>query len=279
MKLLIAEHADVHRHLAVEEALLDRVESWGAALYFWRSAHAVVIGKNQNPWRECRVAALRAEGGCLGRRVSGGGAVYHDEGNLNYALFLQRDRYRTEVPYEIVLRALRRLGVAAERLGRTSLGVAGRKFSGSAFCLRRNAAMHHGTLLVAADLERLGRYLTPTREGFSTHAIRSEPAPVTNLSDGTPGVDVASVRSAIEQACIAEFGETMDRVQESELAGEALQTLEARHRSWAWQFGHTPAFDFHGEEGAQVRVEHGLVARVAGAGPRSRWSRGARFDA
>ena len=279
MKLLHAEHTDLHRHLAMEEILLDRVESWGTALYFWRSTRAVVIGKNQNPWRECRVAALLAEGGSLGRRISGGGAVYHDEGNLNYALFLRRDQFRAAVPYEIVLQALRRLGIAAERLGRTSMGVVGKKISGNAFCLRRNAAMHHGTLLVAADLEQMGRFLTPERQGFSTYAIPSEPAAVTNLSDCVPGLDMESVRDAIEQACRRGFLEPLERMHESELAGEASQDLEARHRSWDWQFGHTPAFDFRGEAGASIRVERGMVTHVDGAGDTSRWRIGARFDA
>ena len=279
MKLLVGGHTDLHRHLAIEDALLDRVEAWGPVLYFWRSRPAVVIGKNQNPWRECRVASLLAEGGCFGRRVSGGGAVYHDEGNLNVALFLRRDRYRAEVPYEIVLRALRRLGIAAERMGRTSMGVAGAKFSGNAFCFRRNAAMHHGTLLVNADLERLHRYLTPSRNGFDTHAIRSEPAAVTNLASCGPRVEIDAVRCAIQEECQATFEEGAESIREEDIDGEALRELEARHRSWAWQFGHTPPFEYRDGGGARIFVERGKVTRAEGVAAGSRWRVGDRFDA
>jgi lipoate-protein ligase A len=255
MLLAQTENRDVHRNLALEEGLLDRVAEHGPALFLWRSAGAVVLGKNQNPWREVNLAVLRAEDLALARRVSGGGTVFQDAGNLNYALCLPREAYDQDEVFDRLVRAFQRVGIPAVRGPHHGLLAYGRKFSGSAFCFRRRAALHHGTLLINANLERLHRVLTGGL-ALTTRAIASHPMPVVNLAELQPGCDVARVVSEA-------FAPGAENVGDEFL--EALPWREAaqRHRTWAWQFGHTPPFEVK-IGGLGIRVEHGRIAALTG---------------
>jgi len=258
---------DVYRHLALEECLLELAPARGPILYFWCSAGAVVIGKNQNPWRECRLAALAAEGCVLARRSSGGGAVYHDAGNLNYALLVPRAQYQPAAVLAALVAVLRGAGIPAAAGPHHSLLAAGRKFSGHAFCFRRAAVLHHGTLLIDADLGRLQRCLDGGLP-LATRAVASHPAPVVNLAAVQPGLD----RPAVEALVVAAVGGLYPGAVEA--AGDDwLETLpwpprRARHTAWDWQFGLTPAFeaDLALDRDAgdlRCRVEHGAVVSAA----------------
>ncbi len=250
MLIAHAESLDVHRNLAVEECLLEQVERRGPILFLWRSAGAVVLGKNQNPWREVNLPVLRAEGLSLARRCSGGGTVFHDAGNLNYALALPRDAYDQDAVFEQLIRAFHRVGLSAARGPHHSLMVHGRKFSGSAFCYRRRVALHHGTLLVNADLARLTRVLTGGLQ-LATRAIASHPMPVVNLSEIKQGFDLAAAARVVSSAFAAKA---------QPLAVDELDITEKleQQRSWAWQFGQTPPFEFD-LDSAIIRVEQGRV--------------------
>jgi lipoate-protein ligase A len=255
-------------NLAVEEYLLDHVGEMGPSVFFWQSDHAVIIGKHQNPWQELDGRALAGEGGRLARRLTGGGAVYHDRGNLNYSFFRPRAEYSEAGSFDRVLRALRMLGVPAERMGRTSLGVGGRKLSGNAFCFRRESALHHGTLLVASDLDRLERYLRPPARRVRSRAIQSIPAPVTNLSAVRPGVTVEQVIDALAQSVRSEGGSAPSYRKTDGLPADAIRPIYERYRSWDWIFGESPGFEVELEipwEGGSwtlgLDVHNGRVAR------------------
>jgi lipoate-protein ligase A len=182
MLIVTSESRDIDRNLAVEEWLLDNAPHL-PVLFLCVNSPCVVIGKNQNPWRECRLSLMEKEGVPLARRISGGGAVYHDEGNLNVSIIVPRTEYREEKQYELIFQTLEKFGINASRLGKNSLAVDGKKFSGQAFCFRGQHVLHHGTLLVNADLARLGRYLGPEVEGIQTKAVASVPSEVMNLAD------------------------------------------------------------------------------------------------
>lgn len=255
MLLLRTEQLDVHRNLALEECLLDQAAERGPALFLWRSSGAVVLGKNQNPWREVNLPALRAAGLALARRCSGGGTVYHDVGNLNYALALPRDAYDQDALFEQLIRSFHRAGIPAERGPHHGLLVYGRKFSGSAFCFRRRAVLHHGTLLIQADLAQLQRVLTGGLELVS-RAIASHPMPVINLAALQPACAFERVVSeAFAPGVVAAGDDVLDALPWREKA--------ERQRSWDWQFGQTPPFEFK-RDAVTVRVAHGRVVAVAG---------------
>jgi lipoate-protein ligase A len=255
MLLARTEHLDVHRNLALEECLLERAAEHGPALFLWRSAGAVVLGKNQNPWREVNLPALQAAGLALARRCSGGGTVFHDAGNLNYALALPRETYDQDALFERLIQAFQRAGIAAVRGPHHGLLVQGRKFSGSAFCFRRRAVLHHGTLLINADLARMRRVLTGGLE-LASRAIASHPMPVINLAEVQPACDFERVVGEAFAPGAATVGDEF-------LEPLPWREKAERQRSWDWQFGQTPPFDVKMAD-ATLHVEHGRIVSVTG---------------
>jgi lipoate-protein ligase A len=284
MDVLRSGSDDVYRNLAVEDLLLSAGSDAGPVLFFCVNAPAVVVGKNQNPWQECRVERLAREGVALARRASGGGAVYHDAGNLNYSLCTPRAAYAPEAVHAAVRRALARCGVPAVRMGRTSLGAEGLKLSGTAFALRGGRALFHGTLLVGSDLARLRRMLEPPAAAFASRAVPSVPSPVANLRRFAPGLE----RGALEEALAAEIGAVAGGTVRDG-PGPPAAEIEARAaalRTAAWVWDRTPPFAVgaggDAAEGVTLEVVEGRVARVAGPGaPASALSTalaGARFE-
>ncbi len=238
--LYVSPSADGWHNLAVDEWLLDHLEEDAFLLSFYVNENAVIIGRNQNPWKECALDAMARDGVQLVRRVTGGGAVYHDTGNLNYSLIAGQGRYDQDGQYELILRALRSLGIPCERSGRNDLLAGGRKFSGSAFCQRGNIRQHHGTLLVGAALDRLPLYLQPDPRKLRAKGVGSVRGRVCNLSSFRPGLQVDEVREALIEAYSAALGR-FEPWSPDTAAG--LAPYEERHRSWEWRMGKTPAFD------------------------------------
>ena len=158
-RILVTDCTNPHRNLALEDALLTNLPDGQALLYLWQNKHTVVIGAGQNAWRECHTQLLESEQGTLARRSSGGCAVYHDLGNVNFSFIVPREDYDVQRQLRVVLDAVRTLGIDAEPSGRNDLTAQGRKFSGNAFRLLKHSALHHGTLLVHVDMQKLPRYL------------------------------------------------------------------------------------------------------------------------
>jgi lipoate-protein ligase A len=259
MLIVESKSLDVYRNLALEEYLMDWVQDRGPILFLWQSDCAVVMGKNQNPWKECRLDVMKRDGVPLARRISGGGAVYHDAGNLNYCVITGREEYCEGDAYNLVFRALEAFGIHAEKTGKSNLSVDGLKFSGNAFAFRKGRVMHHGTLLLQTDLARLGRYLGSMLEGIDTHAIASVPARVMNL-----GLDVRAVATELKR-CFAELYENgpVGLVDAYELAEPVLAPLVARQRSADWQFNSTPKFAVE-MDGCRLEVVGGRIERAEG---------------
>lgn len=238
--LYVSSSADGWRNLAVDEWLLDHLEEDAFLLSFYVNENAVIIGRNQNPWKECALDAMRRDGVQLVRRVTGGGAVYHDTGNLNYSLIAGEGRYDQDGQYEMILRALRSLGIPCERSGRNDLLAGGRKFSGTAFCQRGKIRQHHGTLLIDAALDRLARYLQPDPRKLQAKGVESVRGRVCNLNAFRPGLRAAQVREALVET----YREALGPFEPwSPDAAAGLAAYEEKHRSWEWRMGKTPAFD------------------------------------
>jgi lipoate---protein ligase len=258
MLIVQSDSTDVYRNLAAEEWLFDHAPEL-PVLFLYVNDPCVVIGKNQNPWRECRLSLMETEGVPLARRISGGGAVYHDGGNLNVSVMVPRTEYVEQKQYELIFQAIA-LQEKLSILGKNSLGVDGLKFSGQAFCHRRGRSLHHGTLLVNADLARLGRYLGPELEGIETKAVASVPSKVANLAQFVPGLTVESLSaSLIEQfkkmygsGGVAEWWSDIDI--EKNGAATQLFPMIGKISSDAWKLGHTPRFFFQGLEVEKGRV-------------------------
>jgi lipoate-protein ligase A len=259
MLIVESQSLDVYRNLAIEEYLMDQVVDRGPVLFLWRSDCAVVMGKNQNPWRECRLDLMRDEGVPLARRISGGGTVYHDAGNLNYSVIVDRTKYREDQAYEMVLQALKTFGVDAEKTGKSNLSVDGRKFSGNAFCFRKGRVLHHGTLLLDTRLERLDRYLGSMFDQIETRAIASVPAEVMNL-----GLGVEELSLALVEGFRSLYGDGEPYYwSEAELKEAVFRPLLDRQISSDWHYGATPRFSV-GQRGFRLEVVKGVVVQAEG---------------
>ena len=261
---------DPHRNLAVEQHLLETTDEGCCTLYLWQNENTVVIGRNQNAWKECRTTLLEQEGGRLARRLSGGGAVFHDLGNLNFTFLLPSADYDLGRQLEVVRRACLALGVRAEFSGRNDLLAEGRKFSGNAFYHHEGRSYHHGTLLVDADMEKLGRYLMPSAAKLRAKGVDSVRARVGNLRELCPDISVETLRGALRQAFEEVYALRAELIREDELDDAAVDALYQKNRSWEWNYGQRLPFDFScearfdwGELRLELSVEYGVVRRAA----------------
>ena len=182
MKLYVLTTTNPHYNLAVEEYLFRHEKDDVCML--WQNAHTVVIGKNQNAFAEVDIDALQRDGVYLARRITGGGAVYHDLGNVNFS-FISAQSGETGLDFAKftapILKALASLGIHAELSGRNDLLLDGQKFSGNAQYSANGRTLHHGTLLFDADLTVLPRYLRPDEDKLKSKGIKSVRSRVTNL--------------------------------------------------------------------------------------------------
>lgn len=280
------EGFDPHENLAAEELLLRRTGDGCCTLYLWQNRNTVVIGRNQNPWKECRTGLLEEEGGLLARRLSGGGAVFHDLGNLNFTFLLPSADYDLERQTEVIRRACLSLGIPVEKSGRNDLLAAGRKFSGNAFYHHEGRSYHHGTLLVDVNMEKLGRYLAPSPAKLRAKGVDSVRARVGNLRELEPSLTVPALKNALAAAFREVYALPAEPLPFASLAGEEMDALTARNRSWEWNYGQRLPFDFAceerfswGELRLELRVESGLVQRAKVYTDAMDWSLGSALEA
>ncbi|WP_205124845.1 lipoate--protein ligase family protein, partial [Akkermansia muciniphila] len=168
-----APGTDPVENLALEAALLEQVLEGECILYLWQNQCTLVIGRNQNCQRECRLQLLEGDGGTLVRRLSGGGAVYHDLGNLNFTFLAREPVFHVAKQLSVILQAVQSLGINAQVSGRNDLTIEGRKFSGNAFYQMGERRYHHGTILVDVDGAKLKRYLNVSPEKLRSKGVQS----------------------------------------------------------------------------------------------------------
>lgn len=267
--LLRSSSFDPCLNLALEEALLESPEGPDRALFFYACDPCVVIGRNQNPW----VEAAPGSGLPLLRRVSGGGAVYLDRGCLNWSLLVPRGRHDAEAEIAMLARALEELGVRSSSGPRGGLFLGaegpfrGRKICGTARRMTAGRVLHHGTLLVDADLAGLERSLGGIFVAGS-RALASAPSRTANLGQVLPGLGVEGLAAHLAES-LAGSGSIRDAEPFiRELAGQdRILSIQERLRGWDWTYGMTPPFSLSfttPKGGLEVEVLDGLVARLGG---------------
>ena len=238
----VSDSNDPHRTLAVEEYILSHIKPEEVVLYLYTHSDSVIIGKNQNAWGECRHEKLERDGGKLARRISGGGAVFHDLGNLNFSFIASKERYDLHRQLKVMLDAARMFGIDAAFSGRNDILADGRKFSGNAFCMRKNGAFHHGTILIDSDMGKLSGYLAVPKDKIESKGIASVRSRVVNLAELNPEITPAKMTEALKKAFSAEYGQTQDYPFTQEAWSE-IAAIEKRNASWEWIFGESPKFD------------------------------------
>jgi len=197
LNVIISPQYNPFLNRAVEQYLTDHQEEDTITLYLWKNQRTVVIGYNQNPFAECNVQLLLDEGGHLMRRGTGGGAVYHDLGNINFSFIVDKNLYDVRRQLSVIQDALQTFGLQTEASGRNDLTCQGRKFSGNAFAKGRTNNLHHGTLLIKTDEAMMQHYLTVDKTKLMKHGVSSVSSRVVNLSELIPELTSENIKQPL----------------------------------------------------------------------------------
>lgn len=265
MKSLLNLSTDTHWNMAFDEFTLESLSLDEPVFYLWQNAPSVIIGLNQSAYAEVNLPFLEANGIVLARRVTGGGAVYHDLGNLNYSIV--GPTAAMENAYGIVADALRRLGLPAERSGRNDILVEGRKCSGYAKRLHGNRMMIHGTLMWDINLEDLTQALAVPGSKLEAAGVASVRSRVANLRGYLPSLpDIGSFRDALQEILAAGDGTIGLSPSDLQVVGKMA---DEKFRTWQWNFGRSPKTTFSctkkfacGTVTAHYSLDHGVLSEL-----------------
>ena len=260
MKLRILKSAVTNPwfNLATEDWIFNTLNPDSHTLFLWRNSETVVIGRSQNPWVECKTDKMAADDVFLARRQSGGGAVFHDLGNTNFTFLSPKHAYDQTANFTIIINALKKLGIDATLSGRNDMQVGDRKISGSAFKHAADRSFHHGTLLVNANMQKLGDYLNPHPLKLKAKGIKSVRARVANLVEFNDAINHETLSDAIIEAFCEYYGETapIEQLDEASLSQQpALNAYYQQMADWDWRFGKTPEFSHH----IETRFDWGMM--------------------
>ena len=268
-KLIYIESDQVnpYKNLAVEEYLLLHCEDKECILYLWQNQNTVVIGRNQNAWNDCNVESLEEYGGHLARRLSGGGAVYHDLGNLNFTFLVSKENYSIDRQVEGLVKAVPKLGAKAEKSGRNDILIDGKKFSGNAFYEQEQHCYHHGTLMMNVNKEMLSKYLTVSKEKLQSKGVDSVKSRVTNLVDYIPDLTLEALKKALREAFEEVYGLTSNECKMEDLDQKEIEMRTKHFSSWDWRFGRKIDFQYEiskrfswGQMNIQFQVDKGKIS-------------------
>ena len=243
-----AQGTDPHENLAAEKVLMDALQPGQAMLYLWQNLNTVVIGKNQNAWLECRTSLLDEEGGKLARRLSGGGAVFHDLGILNFTFLMCKEDYDLDRQVTVIQKACDLAGIRAEKSGRNDLLADGKKFSGNAFFQNKTHAYHHGTILIDVDSDKLSRYLSPPKAKLAAKGVTSVRSRVVNLRELAPALTVDAMKRYMKAAFCMVYDAVPGEVALTEEDRQSIRCLADLYGSWEYRYGTPLPFTFSCED-------------------------------
>ena len=197
LQVIVSNQYNPFLNRAVEQYLTDNQKEDTVTMYLWKNQQTVVIGYNQNPYSECNVKLLIEEGGHLMRRGTGGGAVYHDLGNINFSFIADKRLYDVKKQLSVIQDALLSYGLQTEISGRNDLTCEGRKFSGNAFAKGQLNHLHHGTILIKTDGAMMQRYLIVDKAKLMKNGVKSVASRVINLSEAVPELTSESIKQPL----------------------------------------------------------------------------------
>ena len=266
------ESNNPYYNLAMEEYLfnLDNKEDY---LLLWINEPTIVVGKHQNTIEEINADYVREKHINVVRRITGGGAVYHDLGNLNYSLIIKND-YKGDYDFGKftlpIVKALDKLGVKAEQSGRNDITIDGKKFSGNAQFISKGKLLHHGTLLFDSHMEELVNSLKVSQDKIASKGIKSVRSRVTNIKDYlSDNIDITEFKDLLLQYMFDE--DTALKIgQLSEIDLVAIESLKTdKYLTWDWNYGQSPEFNIRkskkfesGKVEALINVKSGIIENV-----------------
>ena len=242
LKFYYTKNTYPYRNLAVEEYLTTHVQDDEIILYLWQNSNTIVIGRNQNAWKECRVSELEKDGGHVVRRLSGGGAVYHDLGNLNFTFCVKKANYSVDKQLDVILEAVKDLGINAQKTGRNDITIDGKKFSGNAFYKTGDCCYHHGTLLLNVDTAMMTKYLNVDIAKLQAKGVDSVKSRVTNLNAYYPNISVDLMAEKLQNAFDKVYKGKSTIISQDNLDTAKIDVLEQKFADWNWIFGRKNPF-------------------------------------
>ncbi len=263
----IGKGFDPYENLALEEVLLRNVPKDSCILYLWQNQKTVVIGKNQNAWTECKIKELEKDGGHLARRLSGGGAVFHDLGNLNFTFLMNTSDYDLDKQLNVIMTAVNSFGIKTEKSGRNDIITEdGRKFSGNAFYHNNDKSYHHGTIMINVDKEKVAEYLNVSTAKLASKGVKSVKSRVANLTELNPNITVENMTKALFKAFEEVYGGKAETFVLDENAESVITSLKERNESFEWKLGKKMQFDLKLENRfnwggieIELKIDEGLV--------------------
>ncbi|MDQ7983094.1 MAG: lipoate--protein ligase [Spiroplasma sp.] len=267
------ESKDPYYNLALEELLTKETTISDEILLLWQNDNAIIIGVNQNTIEEINNDYVKEHQVNVVRRLSGGGAVYHDLGNLNFTFIFNKNQANIRnysFFTEPIITVLQKLGLNAQFSGKNDLEIDGKKISGNAQYLYKNRIMHHGTILFNVDLTILPKTLKPDLTKLQSKAIKSVQARVTNI---LPLLKHQITIEEFKALIIAELEATKNtKVLDVpiELKIKAQQLAQEKYRTWQWNYGNSPAFNWEnkvripnkGTVDIKLAVEQGVIKTI-----------------
>ncbi|MGZ9586478.1 lipoate--protein ligase [Paenibacillus marinisediminis] len=266
-KIVISQEYDPYFNLALEEELFRDARPGEVTLYLWQNEKTVVIGRNQNPYIECDIEQIKRYGGKIARRISGGGAVYHDLGNLNFTFVCKKEQEDLTKQIAVLQKAVERFGLQVERSGRNDMTHEGKKFSGHAFYEEDGNAFHHGTMMVDVDLTMLAKVLKPSKLKLESKGITSVKSRVVNLKELNDDISISSLSEALIDSFKEIYGEHSFLVKYSRQ--EKSPDFIQRYMDDRWIYGESPVYNATLEKRTSIgniqaffQVEHGRVKEL-----------------
>ena len=249
---------DPYFNLALEEYVFERMDKSKSYFLLWQNDNTIVVGKYQNTAEEIDQAYVDAHHIRVARRLSGGGAVYHDRGNLNFTFIVDRadaPGLNFKVFVRPVVEALARFGVHAEFTGRNDLTIDGMKFSGNAQYARRGRLLHHGCIMLDSNLTSVADALRVKEAKFDSKAVKSVRSRVTTINAHAPApISMEDFKGALKECAMASGALEPYTLTEEDLA--AIRKLrDEKYATWAWNYGFSPAYDMRRE----MKFPAGLV--------------------
>jgi lipoate---protein ligase len=245
MKTILNDSKDPTFNLALEEYVLKELDSDEDFVLLWQNANSVIIGRNQNTYEEINHELVKEHDVKVVRRITGGGAVYHDLGNLNFSFITKSlkdnlNNYRKFT--DPVIKVLNELGVPAEFQGRNDIVVDGKKISGNAQAWHKNKMLHHGTILFDADLAFVASVLNVKQDKIESKGIKSNRARVTNIKPFLNNdVNIIEFKHKLLSSLLGEANILDNTYQLSEKDLERIKDLQVdKYKKWEWNFGESP---------------------------------------
>ncbi len=266
-RIIISREVNPYYNLALEEELLRNISDEETILYLWQNERTVVIGRNQNPYSECNLEYMKENDVFLVRRISGGGTVFHDLGNLNFTFITKEKNIDLDKQLRVIKKAIESFGLKVEFSGRNDLLLNGRKFSGHAFYSEDGKYFHHGTLMIDVNIKLLEKVLNPSEIKLQSKGIKSVKSRVINLVEENNSITVEKLTSALVDSFENIYGKA-DSILEYNKQNYSPIFYE-KYKDGLWNFGESPRFDMvleerlgSGNAEIHLNIEAGIIVAV-----------------